>query len=286
MLAIRALNSAACVWARPLLGLSLFAFFVAGCKNKDLLEAQLRTRDNDLRVLREELERMEGYNCALQGEVSALRGGPQVDRVSPEFAGQTYTLKSIQLGRLTGGLNDDNDPGDEALQVLVEPKDYDGHTIKAPGGLVISVFETTPEGIKKPLSTWQIPASRLHAKWRSGLFSTGYYFVFPWKVYPTYDRIRIVAQLTLSDGRVFEADKDASIKLVPEQYRKKGVPQSDPLEAPPDPADEPPLPLGPPRKDVPPFPEVVGPEIIGRNNESSTSSLTQAVHILKPVPNR
>ena len=258
----------------------LLAVLPAGCKSNDLVEAQLRARDNDLRELREELERIEGYNCALQREVGALRGGPPGEKITPEVAGQTYALKSIELGRLTGGLNDDNEPGDEALQVLVEPKDSDGHTIKAPGCLAVTAFEVTPEGLKKPLSSWQIPASRLHRKWRSGLFSTGYYFVFPWKAYPSSEKVRIVAQLTLSDGRVFEADKDATIRLVPEKYRKKGVPQSDPNEAP-DPEGE--ILLPPPRKEVLPDPEI-GAEIIGRNDGAPNSSLIRAVHLLKPVP--
>ncbi|MFL5245913.1 MAG: hypothetical protein ACJ8FY_27905 [Gemmataceae bacterium] len=265
---------------RGALFIGLLALLAAGCKNNDLVEAQLRARDNDLRELREELERIEGYNCALQREVGALRTDPTGEKVPPEVGGQTFTLKSIELGRLTGGLNDDNEPGDEALQVMVEPKDVDGHTIKAPGSLAITAFEVTPEGLKKPLSSWQIPASRLHRKWRSGLFSTGYYLVFPWKAYPSSEKLRIVAQLTLSDGRVFEADKDVTIRLVPEKYRKKGVPQSDPNEAP-DPDGDTPLPL--PRKEAPANPDL-GPDFIGRTDSPPNSSLIRAVHLLKPVP--
>src|SRR5258708_26455154 len=36
----------------------LLAVLPAGCKSNDLVEAQLRARDNDLRELREELERI------------------------------------------------------------------------------------------------------------------------------------------------------------------------------------------------------------------------------------
>jgi hypothetical protein len=278
MLATCALKSSVVSLRRPVLFLLLLVLLGAGCKNKDLVEAQLRARDNDLRQIREELDRIEGYNCALQRENNALRGGQPGDKLSPEVAGQTYTLKSIQLGRLTGGLNDDNDPGDEALQVLVEPKDTEGHTIKAPGSLAVTVFEITPEGIKKPLSTWRIPPNQMYRKWRSGLFSTGYYFVLPWKVYPSSDKIRIVAQFALSDGRVFEADKDATIKLVPEKYQKKGVPQSEFEEIPVGPGLDAPLPL--PRKDGILYPEA-GPEIIGKNQPNS---LIRAVSLLKPVP--
>jgi hypothetical protein len=282
MLAIRALKSSVFAFMRRSLFLGLFLFIPFGCKNKDLVEAQLRTRDNDLRQMREELEKIEGYNSALQRENKALRCGQPSSNLPPEVAGQTYTLKSIQLGRLTGGLNDDNEPGDEALQVLVEPKDSEGHTIKAPGSLAITAFEITPEGTKKPLSTWRIPPNQLYRKWRGGLFSTGYYFVLPWKVYPSNERIRIVAQFTLADGRVFEADKDVTIKLVPEKYQKKGVPQSEFEEISVGPGLEAPLPLPAPRKEEISYPDM-GPEIIGKGPDKS-KSLIHAVSLLKPVP--
>ena len=76
--------------------------------------------------------------------------------LTPEEASQTYPLRSLALGRQTGGLDEDGRPGDEALQVLVEPRDADGHTLKVPGTLVIRTLEITPEGIKKPLSAWEI----------------------------------------------------------------------------------------------------------------------------------
>lgn len=274
MLSIRTLKSSA--WPTPgLILLAAILLLLGGCRNQDLLEAQLRARDNDLRELREELEMIEGQNTALEREVGALRGTRPGHPVTPEIAGQTYSLKSIQLGRSTGGLNDDSEPGDEALQVLVEPRDLDDHTIKTPGALTITVFEITPEGLKTPLSSWRIPPGQLRKHWRNGLLSTGYYLVLPWKVYPSSEKLRIVVQLTLSDSRVYEADKDVTIKLVPEKYRKKGLPQSDPVEQ--IPPGEVPLPY--PRKEGDPCPDQ-GPEIIG---QYTGSPLIRAVHLLNPV---
>src|SRR6516164_5925064 len=83
-----------------------------GCRNKDLVEAELRTRDNDVRELRADLAQAELQNEALLRELGALRQGA-VSKISPEFAAQTYTLKQITLGRGTGGYDDDHFPGDE-----------------------------------------------------------------------------------------------------------------------------------------------------------------------------
>jgi hypothetical protein len=208
----------------------------SGCRSRcDLVESELRTKENHLREAREELVREQAYNGALQRELVALRGNPMV-KLSPEEAAQTYNLKSIALGRQTGGFNDDNLPGAEALQVAVEPRDGDGHAIKAPGTLIVAALEVTPEGLKKPLCSWQIPPGALRKTWKSGLFSTGYVVVLPWKVYPTQEKMRVVAQFVLADGRSFEADKDVTIKLIPPENRKPlppempCAPESAPLE--------------------------------------------------------
>src|SRR5262249_33595246 len=119
-----------------------------GCRNpSELLEAELRTRENDVRELRDELYRQECQNEALQREMRAVRQSGSA-KVTPEQASQTYTLKQITLGRGTGGYDDDMCPGDEALQVVLEPRDCDGHPIKAPGALHIDALDVSPEGIK------------------------------------------------------------------------------------------------------------------------------------------
>lgn len=190
---------------------ALFAPIV-GCQNCDLVEAELRTKESELRNLRGELHRREAYDDAMQRELHAIP--PVVSSpITPELASQTYTLQEVVLGRGTGGFDDDNCPGDEALQVVLEPRDPDGHAIKAPGTLQVEVLQITPEGLKLPLSVWDVPAEGLRRTWRSGLWSSGYVVVLPWKTLPTYTKLRVIARFTLADGRAFEADKDVTVHL-------------------------------------------------------------------------
>src|SRR5207249_3466130 len=130
---------------------------LAGCRTsprKDLVEAELRVKDQDLRELRSDLERTEAYNQYLQRELRNIQqlapGMLLTEGVS------SSRVKSIQLGRQTGGVDDDNLPGDEALQVVIEPRDGDNHTVKALGTAQVHAFEITAEGLKKPLGTWQV----------------------------------------------------------------------------------------------------------------------------------
>jgi hypothetical protein len=205
-----------------------------GCRSNstDLLEAELRTRDNDVRELKDELYRRECENEALMREMHAVRQGGAA-RLTPEQAAQTYRLKQIAIGRGTGGVDNDNCPGDEALQVVVEPKDCDGHTIKAPGALHIEALAISPEGLKTPFSTWDVPPDQVRRSWRSGLFSTGYSLVLPWKEWPANEKVRVVARFSVSDGRLFEAEKDVTVHLTPENKRKP-LPLMDPSTPGPD----------------------------------------------------
>lgn len=202
----------------------LLVLLLAGCRNCDLVEAELRTREREIRELHADFLRVECENEALHREVRGLRQSTSHPTV--EEASQSNTIRQIVLGRQTGGADEDNCPGDEALVIVCEPRDGDGHALKAPGKLVVEALEINREGLKSPLGTWELSDAELRRTWRSGLLSNGYHVTLPWKSWPTSDRLRVVARLTLPDGRAFEADKDVRIRLTAAAHRK-------PMSAPP-----------------------------------------------------
>jgi hypothetical protein len=271
-----------------LLGWGLLA---AGCQHcqRDLVESELRHREEDVGELKGEVSRLQAYNDGLQRELQAVRQ-TSAAKITPELASQTYALKCIQLTRQTGGYDNDGVPGDEALQVVVEPCDPDGQAIKAPGTLDVQALEITPEGLKRPLSSWQIPPEQLRRSWRSGFLSTAYFVVLPWKNWPTCERLRVVTQFTLADGRLFEADKDVVVRL---QQPGNHPPAAAPADAPAGPALEPETPLPPPRKVDPPPPEPVKPPpesvkptpaVLWQAAPAPAAPLAGSVQVLRPVP--
>ena len=196
----------------------------SGCRSCDKVEAELRTKDHQLYEMRDELFRTSAFNEALRREICALRG-VSPSAISPEAASQTYTITTVALGRQTGGYHSDDGHGDEALQVVLEPKDPDGHTIKAPGSVEVQAQEITREGLKVPLSSWTVSPDQLRRSWRSGLLSTGYSLILPWQVWPSSDKLRVTVHFKLPDGRLFEADKDVTVRVAPE--RKRLMPPAD-----------------------------------------------------------
>jgi hypothetical protein len=204
---------------------------VGGCHSCDRVESELRSRENDVRELREELDRCGVYNQTLQQEVHALRGqlGVPPDGSQPPAA---YPVQTLILGRQTGGRSNDTCPGDDTLQVQVEPRDPEGQAIKAPGQVVVHAQEITTEGIKRPLSTWVIPPEQLRQSWKNGLLTTGYLLNLPWKVWPSTEKLRVQVQFQLADGRVFEADRDVTVRVTPLNQRPSTVPYSAPAPKP------------------------------------------------------
>jgi hypothetical protein len=205
--------SVACV-----LGVTLAAC-AAGCRsNSALVESQLRQRDNQVRELQDEVGRCGSYNQALEQEVRNLRGdGLSPD--APERGAPGYPVRSLSIGRGTGGRDDHGLPGDEALEVHLEPRDPEGNVTKVPGTAVVQVVEIGPDGIKRPLSSWDISQEQLRQSWRTGLLTTGYVLVLPWKVWPSIEKLRVTVQFRLADGRLFEADRDVTVRVAPANQR-------------------------------------------------------------------
>ena len=198
---------------RTSLVVTLFgSLLLAGCRSRDLVENELRARDIQYREAMEELGRTEAQNQALQRELDAVRRGANMP---PELAAQMFGVKRIVLGRMTGGYDNDGVAGDEALQVILEPRDASDHSMKAPGKAIITALEIHPQGVKTPIGEWVISPDQLRHSWKQGLLNTGYTLILPWKTFPQTENVRVVARVILADDRIYETDKDVRVRVVP-----------------------------------------------------------------------
>jgi hypothetical protein len=249
-----------------------------GCRSRcDLVEAELRTRERQLRETQGELMRAETMNEALENTLRDRHGHPPALKPGP-----AAQVNDVQLGRGTGGIDEDKAPGDEGIQVVLVPRDVDGSAVKAPGLLKVTALEITPEGLKVPLSTWDVSAVQLRRSWRSGLLSTGYHVTLPWQKLPGTDRLRIVAQFLPLEGGAFEAERDVNVRVLAEASRPGA---HVPLPAPHAPVVPPPVevPTGPPPRSGPPPEPIPGPVLPGVPGQP-VSRRVPAVELLIPVP--
>jgi hypothetical protein len=70
----------------------------SGCRRADLVEAELRTRERELRETRSELFNSEAYNQALQSEIRDVRK-ESCSKLTPERASQIYTIRGAARSR-------------------------------------------------------------------------------------------------------------------------------------------------------------------------------------------
>lgn len=176
-------------------------------KRYDLIEAELRTRERELTETRAALEQAKALN-RVYDQNHAVRGAPTSGSSTP------VPVKDIQLARGTGGMDEDGAPGDEALMVVLVPRDEDASAVKVPARLTVAAWEVNAQGLKTPIGAWDVPADKLRGLWRSGLISTGYFVALDWQTFPTTERVRVAVRMTTTDGRAFEADRDITVRPV------------------------------------------------------------------------
>ncbi|MBM4072119.1 MAG: hypothetical protein FJ271_24810 [Planctomycetes bacterium] len=259
-------------------------------RNKHLLEAELRSREMQFRELLDDYDRVQHHNHAIEHELAAMRQGWAPP---PEVAAHTVTVQKITLGRMTGGTDIDGCYGDDGLLVVVEPRDCENQTLKAPGSLHIMALAVDPHGLKAPVGTWDVPPDQLRYTWKQGLLSNGYSVTVPFQVPPMTENVRVAVRLVMPDGRTFETDKDVKVKLAA-RHQRPGIAPDGPMVVPPSmgprgmgPAIGPPPPIAPPgtpqdtpifmprpAPDAMPAPAPPGPE----------QSLRSAIRVNRPVP--
>ncbi|CAN5254794.1 hypothetical protein BH11PLA2_BH11PLA2_30590 [soil metagenome] len=209
----------------------LFLVLTVGCKNSqkyDLIEAELRAKNRQLDEANAELEHLRMLSQVYQSNLSRT-----ADPTSRPGNVPTVPLKEITLGSGTGGADNDGKPGDEALQIVLVPKDDEGSAVKVPGKVLILASEIQSNGVKVPIGRWDVDPDKLRRHWRSSLLTSGFFLTLSWDKPPTTEKLRITVRYTTLDGRVFETDRDVTVKLLFPSTPPSGMPSPFTEELPP-----------------------------------------------------
>lgn len=280
----------------------LLLFGNLGCKTCDLVEAELRYQTNRVEKLENELLLKESEIHTLQGTIDGLRH--EIDErgsgAPPEAIYKNIGLAKLTLGTLTGGRDLDKDGRADALQVAIEPHDYDGDILKCPGTATIDLYQLQPSGVKKNIGRWEADSEQLRQNWRATMLGQGYQLVLPWQYQPTRENLRVVVQFTTVDGRTFEAERDFQLSgpvgSLP-NARPVPAPIAEPpaSTAPAGPSPDPPAPPTQPFFDAPaepPPPASPGPEPqtlrlgrpIPQENDKGQAGPKKALWAPEPAP--
>lgn len=181
----------------------------------DLLTAELRTRERELIEARAELEHLRLLTQTYQRQHQSPPANCPVPAFGSAGGAPALPVREVALGTGTGGVDEDGQPGDESLTVVIVPRDDDGTAVKVPARATVTAFEVSQQGLKSPIGRWEVPPEQFRRTWRTGLLGSGYFVPLQWDKLPATGRVRVVARVQTLDGQAFEADKDVTVRPLP-----------------------------------------------------------------------
>lgn len=228
------------------------ALLLCGCLGRakpDLLQARLREQQE--RVVEVE-RRMEAAQADLQRarrESEQLRA--ELARTGKQVMAAEYTESLIRASKLqinpllSGGLNRDRQPGDDALVAFFALTDDDGEVVKLPGTVELTLLDPSLPEPTRQVGQWRFTAEECRSKWTRGFTGSGYQFTVALDQPIQHDQLVLNAKLTTADKRIFDASQlvrvsrsegSETVGRVPEQVPPQPL---DDVNDPPPPAGDP-----------------------------------------------
>lgn len=203
----------------------LLCGLAAGCAvrgDTSGLEAELRGHEDRIATLERELQQARGELIAARREVEHLREQAATTGevvLASEQADVLFRAEGLRINALlTGGLDEDGQPGDEILTLVLEPFDADQQTLKLPGSVTIELSDPAADGDAKTIGRWSYSAEDVRKAWHSGFLVTGFKFRLSWQSPPAHETLVLHARLATSDGRTFDATETVKIQLPPAEH--------------------------------------------------------------------
>lgn len=204
------------------LRLSGIAFFMIatliGCVgrgNTELLESQLRLRDEQLAEARRHKDATDRRLVAIERERDLLASrSADNNPILPEQARAASAVENIEVQRLLSGLVDTQSAG-KAVKLVVSPVDADGEVIRVVGEFRVEAVRAPPaddddsEAIElvahqeSNLGSWKFTNRDADNLWRTG-FARGYHLRLPVHPEAATVPLKFTVKFTSIDGREFE----------------------------------------------------------------------------------
>jgi hypothetical protein len=188
------------------------ALLLCGCLgrgNPDLLQARLREQQEHLVEVERRMEAAQADLSRARRESDQLR--VQLTRSGKQVLAAEYTESLIRASRLqinslmSGGLNRDENDGDDALVAYIALVDDDGEAIKLPGTVELTLIDPSLPEPSREIGKWRFSAEECRTKWTRGFTGAGYQFTVPLEQPVQHEQLVLHAKLTTADNRPFDA---------------------------------------------------------------------------------
>lgn len=198
--------------------LALLALLPVGCAargNMEMLESELRRQEQTQQELAEELKSARAELRVARSDADSLRTQlsqrGQTSLVS-EQAEVLYKAEAIRFNTmLTSGANRDGQPGDDGINILLQPVDSQGDLVKLAGAIEVDLLDLNRDAKSQRIGRWQFTAEEVREHWHRGFLSAGYLFQLDWQTVPVSNELTLHARLATPDGRTFSTTSQVKI---------------------------------------------------------------------------
>ncbi len=192
--------------------LLLLTLFAVGCESAKKqssqddsqavsLQAQLEMLQRENRTLKNDLKELQQKMVNLQG----------MDRYRLDYVTQ---VDSIEFGRFTKPFDEDEDGGDDGVNIYLVLKDQQGDVIKAAGKVHIEIWDLAQPDGERLFDSKSIELKDVGKYWLPGFGGNHYKFILPWPNGQCPKHSNLTLKLTFTDvltGEVFELQKTLSV---------------------------------------------------------------------------
>lgn len=127
----------------------------------------------------------------------------------------------------TGGADFDQQPGEDGISVVIEPRNASDEFVPLSGPVSVVVLDYAKSNTEEArLARWDLAASQIDGALRNNASERGIHLLLPWRERrPENNRLLLAVRYTTVDGRKLEARRDIFVTL-PGQYSQRWTPRS------------------------------------------------------------
>lgn len=155
----------------------------------------------------------------IPGQLSSLP--KTLAKQSPAHSETVSDRRIVEIGfhgTLCRGANLDDQPDDDGLYLVLQPRNSRGHMIPEVGDLSIAALDPRRDGNAAQIGNWHFSAAELRSKLQPIGSSQGIHLSLPWSgPDPVSERVEVVVWLTLANGKrltnertIYVSGKDGS----------------------------------------------------------------------------
>lgn len=128
----------------------------------------------------------------------------------------------------TGGSDFDQQPGDDGILVVLEPRNRNDAFVPLAGPLMVVVLDYVKRdaGAEARIAKWELTAQQVDRSLHNNSSQRGIYLRLPWgEERPESGKLMVAVRYTTADGRKLEATRDIFVTL-PGQLSQRWTPRS------------------------------------------------------------